>query len=106
MKYSKKDLGEELTRELDKGYNIERISRWADNLYYTIRDNDSAEIESILMDIDTMGAGPEFEYTEEELRLLVKKLMNNEKEPFREIQEMKLNRSYFLNLIYAKILGY
>ena len=34
MKYSKKEIGQELQKELDKGYDTESISNWADALLY------------------------------------------------------------------------
>jgi hypothetical protein len=77
MKYSKKEIGEELKKELDKGYNIERISSWAcDLLYIKMRNRPSSEIGDILDRISLMGAGPEFEYTEQELGLLADRLIN------------------------------
>ena len=77
MKYSKKEIGENLKKELDKGYNIERISAWAcDLLYIKMRNRPSPEIGDILDRISLMGAGPEFEYTEQELRLFAERLIN------------------------------
>lgn len=94
MTYSKKEIGEELNRELDKGYSVERISNWADDLFFSIRhkDKDSAEIEDILTNICVMEAGPEFVYTEKELRFLAEKLINNEDEPIKDIKKMKTKR--------------
>ena len=33
MKLRKNEIGEDLDRQLDKGYNIERISNWAHDLF-------------------------------------------------------------------------
>jgi hypothetical protein len=80
--YSKKEIGEDLKKELDKGYNIQRISNWAYNLLYIkIRDRPSAEIGDILRAISAMEAGPEFEYTEQELKLLAELLIKEEIDP-------------------------
>ena len=90
MKYSKKEIGEDLKKELNNGYNIARISNWAYNLLYIkVRDQPLSEISSILRDISVMDAGPEFEYTEQELRLLAEMLINEEEDPIKQINDMK-----------------
>ena len=91
MNYSKKEIGEELKCELGKGYNIERISNWADSLYFSSRGNFSKELDDILRHIFIMDAGPEFEYTEQELRSLAELLINEEKDPIKIINDMKRN---------------
>lgn len=85
MKYSKKEIGKELRKEIDKGYNVQRISTWACDLLVTIRDNPTDELDNILDRISLMDAGPEFEYTEEELRLLAEMLINEEKDPIKQM---------------------
>jgi len=89
MKYSKKEIGELLRKELNKGYNIERISNWAYDLYTFSPDEVSAEIDDILRHIFIMDAGPEFEYTEQELRLLAELLINEVEDPIKQINDMK-----------------
>jgi hypothetical protein len=90
MKYSKKEIGKALKEELSKGYNCERISNWAYNLLYIkIRDRPSPEIINILNDLSAIDAGPEFEYTEQELKLLVELLINEVEDPIKQINEMK-----------------
>ena len=78
MMYSKKEIGEFLNRELKKGYNVERISNWADELLINMRDQRSPELDDILRHISVMAAGPEFEYTEQELRSLAEELINGQ----------------------------
>lgn len=90
MNYSKKEIGECLKKELDNGYDITRISNWAyDLLYIKVTNQPLPEISSILRDISMMNAGPEFEYTEKELRLLIEMLINEEKDPIKKINDMK-----------------
>ncbi len=89
MKYSKKIIGEELKKELNKGYNIEKISTWACDLLVSIRSNSIDQLDSILDRISLMDAGPEFEYTEQELRLLAELLINEEKDPIKQIDDIK-----------------
>jgi hypothetical protein len=92
MKYSKNEIGKALMEELNKGYNVERISNWADELFISIRDKRSPEIDDILRHIFIMDAGPEFEYTEQELRLLAEMLINEEKDPIKKINDMNSNK--------------
>lgn len=90
MKFSKKQIGEYLQKELENGYSIERISNWAyDLLYFTAREKQILEISNVLRDLSVMEAGPEFEYSEKELRLLAEKLINNEEDPIKQINGMK-----------------
>ncbi|MFI0436162.1 MAG: hypothetical protein ACH350_10665 [Parachlamydiaceae bacterium] len=89
MKYSKKEIGKVLKEELNKGYNIERISNWADELFVSMRDKRCPELDDILRHIFIMDAGPEFEYSEQELRLLAELLMKEVKDPFKQINDMK-----------------
>lgn len=44
----KKEIGEELHRILNLGYNVERISNWAHDLYFNHRLEHSLEIDDIL----------------------------------------------------------
>ncbi|MCA6601459.1 MAG: hypothetical protein IM537_14935 [Pseudanabaena sp. M57BS1SP1A06MG] len=90
MKYSKKEIGKALREELDKGYSIARISNWAfDLLYIKAKHQPLPEIGSILRDISAMDAGPEFEYTEKELRLLAELLINEVENPIKQINDIK-----------------
>lgn len=91
MKYSKHQIGEELKHELNKGYDIERIANWAADLYFSGRGNFSDELHEILQFIYIMDAGPEFVHSEQELRFLVEKLINNEENPIKQIDDLKLN---------------
>ena len=87
MNYSKRKIGEELKKELNKGYSIERISTWACDLFVAIRGEHSFELDDILRHISIMGAGPEFEYTEQELNLLAELLIKEEKDPIKQVNE-------------------
>jgi hypothetical protein len=89
MKYTKKEIGEELKKQLGKRYNIERISNWAYDLFISFRGKPSPDLDTILDRISLMAAGPEFEYTEQELSLLAELLINEEKDPIKQIDDMK-----------------
>jgi hypothetical protein len=87
MTYTKKKIGEELKIILSRGYNIGRISNWADELFFSVRGKRSPELDDILRHIFLMDAGPEFEYTEQELKLLAEMLINEEENPIKKINE-------------------
>lgn len=89
MKLSKKEIGEELEEQLNKGYSIERISNWAHYLFINLREEPSLEIDDILRSIFIMDAGPEFEYTEKELRILAKLLIDESEEPIRQLDSLR-----------------
>jgi hypothetical protein len=86
---SKIELGEELKKELSKGYDVERISNWASNLYFSSRGSFPKEINDVLQFIFLMDAGPEFVHSENELLFLAEKLVNNEENPIRQVEDMK-----------------
>jgi hypothetical protein len=89
MSYTKKQLGKELKEKIDQNYTSRQIGKWAFEIYFhNIRDFDS-EMYEIIQNLFMMEEGPEFEYTKEELELLSKKLINNEKDPLKQIDEMK-----------------
>ncbi len=90
MRYSKKEIGEELKQQLKKGYNIRIISTWACDLFVTIRYQKSAELDDILRSLSLMDAGPEFEYTERELRILAELLIKEVKNPIKQIDDRRL----------------
>ncbi len=89
MVFSKKQISVELTKELNKGYNIERISNWAFALsHFRSKEDQLPEIENLLQAIYLMDAGPEFEYSEKELRLLSEMLMNEEADHIKKLDSL------------------
>jgi hypothetical protein len=89
MKLEKKDIGKALKQELCKGYNIDMISDWAFDMWIRLPKESSEEVHTILDRISVMAAGPEFEYTEEELKLLANLLINEEPDPIEKIDDIK-----------------
>ena len=87
--YSKVELGEFFKKELAKGFDIRRISLWADEKFIDMRDWRSVEIENILQNLMMMNAGPEFEYTENELNMLADMLINNEEDAINKLRKLK-----------------
>lgn len=74
-KIEQKHIGEEIERLLSKGWDCEKISQWAERLLITFIDH--SEIYKILDRLSLMSAGPEFEYTIDELHEIAELLMND-----------------------------
>jgi hypothetical protein len=72
--YSKREFGQALLSEMAKGFDVVRLSRWA----FAVRLEHEREFEEglddIVMSIVAMEEGPEFEYSEVELRDLAQGL--------------------------------
>lgn len=89
MSYTNEEIGKQLNKELKKGYDIVRISRWAFNIFYNHTRELSSSQRNIFEELLRMEDDPQFEYTEQELRLLAEKLINNEEDPIKQINDMK-----------------
>ena len=63
-----------LQAELDKGYDVVRVARVAFQLYQDHGVELTPDLDENLFQLMAMEEGPEFEYSEEELRMLVEKL--------------------------------
>ena len=75
MAYTKKQFAAELILELEKGYDKEKIAKWADKIYHKhLREIDD-ELDNIIQKISLMSFGKQFEYTENELIELAIKLI-------------------------------
>lgn len=78
MYISNKEIGNELKKNLESGFDIVKISRWAYGLIYDNRSRLNADVTEILTDISIMEDDPQFEYTEKELRFTANVLINHE----------------------------
>lgn len=87
MNFNKNEIGEEIKRLLLQGYNTKRISDWADRLVSKI--NRSSEVYNILNRLALMEAGPEFEYTEDELSKIAELLSQDNEDPFNIVDKIK-----------------
>jgi len=78
MTYSKHQFGVELQQQIEKGVDITRIARWAHhNVCLRHALEMDPELKDIVMQIIAMEEGPEFEFSEEELRKTVEDLMQS-----------------------------
>ena len=78
MSYSKKQFGQGLLDQINNGYDVIRISKWAFLEYFNNTREISELLKDVIMDVVVMEEGPEFEYTEEELRKLALELLKSE----------------------------
>lgn len=75
-KYTSSDFGRELLTEIARGYDPVRIAQWA----FSKIMNPNIKIENpepylTILTVMTMEEGPEFEYSESELRALAEKFL-------------------------------
>ena len=75
MIYQANDFGRELLGELNRGYDVVRISRWAMATYMKYSGSTDPSLDGDIMKIVAMEEGPEFEMTEEQLRAFAQRLM-------------------------------
>jgi hypothetical protein len=79
MKYSKKEIGQELKRGLENGYGLIHISRWAYDLFVNIETkNHSPEVDHILQHIFSMEIENEVEHAKADLIALADELIKEE----------------------------
>ncbi|GAB6098007.1 hypothetical protein JCM14469_42610 [Desulfatiferula olefinivorans] len=74
MIYTSVMLGEALERELKSGYDVVKIARMAFNVYHDHGRDLSPDLDEILLSLMAMEEGPEFEFSNDELWDLRKKL--------------------------------
>ena len=74
MTLTAKELSSVLRAELDKGYDVVRVSRVAFQLYQEHGIELTPDIDEKLLQLMAMEEGPEFEYSEDELRALAEEL--------------------------------
>ncbi|CAG9000315.1 MAG: hypothetical protein CENE_02310 [Candidatus Celerinatantimonas neptuna] len=74
MTLTAKELSDVLQSELDKGYDVVRIARVAFQLYQEQGVELPSELDEKLLQLMAMEEGPEFEFSEDELKTLVEEL--------------------------------
>lgn len=74
--YRKSEFGKALLDQLDKGYDADRIAKWAYQIYL---DHDmEAELDKIVEEVSAMDSDPpNFVIPEQELRRLAVRLMES-----------------------------
>ena len=74
--YTKAEFGRDLLSQIEDGYDPVRIARWAFSKFMDpdagIRDK---ELSDLILEVVVMEEGPEFEYSEEELRQFAERLV-------------------------------
>jgi hypothetical protein len=75
MTYTAADFARELLAELQQGYDLVRLSRWAMATYLNRSSGMEPGLKAEIMAVVAMEEGPEFELTEQELRGIAERLM-------------------------------
>lgn len=70
MNYSKKEFGQALESRLSSGYDVVKVARWAHNVFLEHSLHLEPGLQEILMQVTAMEEGPEFEFSESELKKL------------------------------------
>lgn len=68
MNYTLNEFGSELLDELDRGYDVVRLARWAYSRYLHQCSHMESNLREKIMQVVAMEEGPEFEMSEAELR--------------------------------------
>ena len=77
MTFTRRQLASELILQLDKGFDTERISKWADRMYYEkIGQYEDSVIDNILLDLAAMQLDPQFLIDEKQLKEIILKLLD------------------------------
>lgn len=88
MNYTNEQIGRALQDELERGYDILRITRWAFSTFYNKIGEFTFDQKNILLTISIMEVDPQFEFSEDELSLIAEMLINNIDDPIKKINEM------------------
>lgn len=77
MTYTRQQFARDLLGEMDHGYDVVRIARWAfsKKMDPDIRIEDP-ELDAMVMQVVAMEEGPEFEYDEPELRKMAQRVLD------------------------------
>lgn len=89
--FTDEQLGWQLNYELSKGYDIVKISCWADSVHFNTRNITPMQNE-VLGYLMSMQNDPQFEFTEKELRWLAELLQNGEQNPIKKVLEKEEQR--------------
>jgi hypothetical protein len=73
--YTKSDFGKALLEQLNKGYDIIKLSDWAFSIHMSRCGEFADGVQDVVMQIVAMREGPEFEFSESELRDYAKNLL-------------------------------
>lgn len=86
MIYTKKRVTQELETILNKEYDIIQIATFAEKIYANHCRELEGDLDDVIMVLSSMEHGPEFEYSESELKFLVKLLVLDEPNPIEKLK--------------------
>ena len=77
MTYTRRQFARDLLAEMDHGYDVVRIARWAfsKKMDPDVQIDDPG-LDAMVMQVVAMEEGPEFEYDEIELRALAQRALD------------------------------
>lgn len=75
--YSKRQFGQELRIQLEKGYDLQTISIWADNTFFVHQRELEKGLYEPLMRVAMMEMGPEFQLSKSELLSISDELLTS-----------------------------
>ncbi len=75
MNYSKQAFGQALKSQMLSGYDVVKLARWAHDLFLEHSSHLEPGLQEILMQVMAMEEGPEFEFSEAELKELAEELI-------------------------------
>lgn len=75
MNYSKQAFGQALKNQILSGYDVVKLARWAHGLFLEHSSHLEPGLQEILMQVVAMEEGPEFEFSEAELKELAEELI-------------------------------
>ncbi|KKJ78744.1 hypothetical protein WH95_01320 [Kiloniella litopenaei] len=77
MAYSAKNLSEDLGKEMEHGYRASKVAKLASQIHHNHRRELSRYLDCKLMQLTAMEEGPEFEFSEGEMRHLISELRSH-----------------------------
>lgn len=78
MKYTSKQFGLDLKKQLQHSFAVHEISQWAYLLGIDKHREIDSDLDKIIQQIAVMSEGPQFEFSEQELLDLANSLIANE----------------------------
>ncbi len=75
MSYLKKEFGLRLKEQLNAGYDVVRVARWAHQEFLDHSGELEPGLQPEMMKVIAMEEGPEFEMSEQEIQMLANELL-------------------------------
>lgn len=90
--YTRAQFGKELRKVLQKPYQLEKVTHWADQLYSNQLEELTEELYDLTERLSMMSLAEEMEFNEEELNLLADKLISDEENALQQVSNIVRRR--------------